>query len=663
MANSELLYNTRPLTVKLADNKTYVVTQLECDEQLSQGASLTLAIASNSEIANKSLGKPLNVSFTQSQGERRFVGLVTSIELMSYSEEKSLFFYRIQGRDPLSLLAFRHNRQIFQNMTTKQVIEKILGESDFKSYFKFALAGSGHKHDYCVQLDESDLDFVQRLMASEGWHYHLDHGSAKPIVTIADSNQGFKSIERDGLVYQDGSKDPERVLNHWQLKTSVTTAKLSLADHSQALAEVFNSGERKSAASHSLSALESYHYGQGFEDKGDIRTAVKRQMEAHDAAHSVATSQSAIAALSCGKKFKLTKHPVSGFNQEYLISQIVHSITCDESGRQARYQNRFHAIAATTTFRPELKPKPKVHSMHTATVTGPKGEELYRDKMGRIKVQFHWDRNGKQDENSSCWLPVSQGVASKGFGMQFIPRIGDEVLVQYIDANPDRPVVVGSIYHKANTAPYASASQSGIKTRSTPKGSSKQGNELRFEDQKDKEQVFLHAEKDWLLDVNNDATTTIKGKSLTQVDKTLDVASKEAFSVKSDKTLAASSKENLSASSDKDLKLDAGANASMAAKSAIKVDGSSVSISGKSKIELKVGASKIEISASGIKIDAPQVAISGKAKAEMKAAMVTVEGQGKADVKAAMVTINGSAMTQVKAGAMVQIQGAIAKVN
>ncbi|WP_064609366.1 type VI secretion system Vgr family protein [Photobacterium sp. J15] len=663
MANSKLLYQSRPLTVKLADNKSYVVTQLECKESISHGTHLSLSVASNDEIGDKVLGKVMNVTFEQATETRHFPGLVTSLELIGYSTEKELFFYSIQAADPLSLLAFRHNRQIFQKMTTRQIIEKLLGESDFKSHFKFSVSGNGSKHEYCVQLDETDLAFVQRLLASEGWHYHLDNKGSKPVIVIADSNQSFDAIKSSTIHYLDGSGDTARVVSEWTKKASIGTAKVSLADHTQALAEVFESGERKSAFNHSPTGLSAYHFGNGFEDKSEIRSAVKRQMEAMDVDKSTASSSSHIAALSSGKKFKLAKHPVSSFNQEYVVTQITHSIVCEESGKQVLYKNHFQCLPASSPYRPTPIIKPRVHSVHTATVTGPKGEEIYRDKLGRIKVQFHWDRLGKKDENTSCWLPVSQGLASKGFGIQFIPRVGDEVLVQYIDGDPDRPVVVGSIYNKANAAPYSAATQSGLKTRSTPKGSSKQGNELRFEDQKDKEQVFLHAEKDLVLDINNDCTATVKGKTLTKIEKTATLTAKEDIAISTEKTFKASSKENLSANSDKNLELEAGSDMALKAKSSVTVDGSKVSITGKSKIELKVGASKIEISASGIKIDAPQIAINGKGKAEMKAAMVSVEGQGKADLKGAMVTINGSAMTQVKAGAMVQIQGAIAKIN
>jgi type VI secretion system secreted protein VgrG len=241
--------------------------------------------------------------------------------------------------------------------------------------------------------------------------------------------------------------------------------------------------------------------------------------------------------------------------------------------------------------------------------------------------------------------------------------VGDEVLVQYIDGDPDRPVITGSLYHQNSAPPYSSATQSGIKTRTTPNGSSKQGNELRFDDQKDKEHVYLHAEKDFEIEVTNDGLTSIKGSKTTQVEKTVAMAAKEGITIETEQTLVAKTKQNWTGDSGQDLALKAASNIALEAKSNVSVDGQQVSITGKSKIELSVGGSKIEISASGIKIDAPQVSIAGKSKAEVKATMLALEAQGKADLKGSLVSINGSLSTQVKAGAMVQIQGAIAKVN
>ncbi|MGR5233150.1 type VI secretion system Vgr family protein [Vibrio rotiferianus] len=663
MSSNELKHQTRSLTIKLSDNKSYIVTQLIGEESVSGGCQFSVSIAANMVIDTKNLGKAVCVSYEFDSGKRFFSGICSTLQFTGYSKDKHQFYYQIEILDPLSLLQYKRSRQIFQNMTTKQIIEKLLEQADLKSYFHFSLSGNGKKHEYCVQLDETDQAFIQRLLASEGWHYHVRHQSNKSTICIGDSNQRFEKISAPKLSYQIGGNNQQHVLTTWSQSHHVGSGKVSVADHTQDLAEFFDSGTRKSTESYASTSLTQELFAFGHENKNEARDAAKMHMEALDLKKSGSHSSSSLATLACGYKFELTNHPLGSMNQEYIVTHLSHRISREESNNDVAYQNQFSCIPSSLVFRPEILDKPRVHSLHTATVTGPKGEEIYRDKLGRVKVQFHWDRGGKNDENSSCWLPVSQGFASKGFGSQFTPRIGDEVIVQYIDGDPNRPIVTGSLYNKNSAAPYSSDTQNGIKTRSTPKGSSKQGNELRFEDQKDKEQVYLHAEKDWLLDVNNDSQSTIKGMKKTQVEKSATLNVKEDIKVESEKTLTAKSKDNWTGDSEKDLNLSAASNINIAAKSTVSVDGNQVSICGKSKIELKVGASKIEISASGIKIDAPQVSVSGKAKAEMKAAMINIEGQGKADVKAALVSVNGSAMTQIKAGAMVQIQGAITKVN
>ncbi|MDE1310858.1 type VI secretion system tip protein VgrG [Vibrio aestuarianus] len=663
MSSNELKHQTRSLTIKLSDSKSYIVTQLIGEESVSGGCQFSVSIAANMEIDTKNLGKAVCVSYELDSGKRFFSGICSTLQFTGYSKDKQQFYYQIEILDPLSLLQYKRSRQIFQNVTTKQIIEKLLEQADLKSYFHFSLSGSGKNHEYCVQLDETDQAFIQRLLANEGWHYHVRHQYNKSTVCIGDSNQRFEKIPDPKLSYQIGGNNQQHVLTTWSQSHHVGSGKVSVADHTQDLAEFFDSGTRKSTKSYASTSLTQELFAFGHENKNEVRDAAKMHMESLDLKKSASHSSSNLTTLACGYKFELTNHPLSSMNQEYIVTHLSHRLSREESNNEVAYQNQFSCIPSSLIFRPEIFDKPRVHSLHTATVTGPKGEEIYRDKWGRVKVQFHWDRGGKNDENSSCWLPVSQGFASKGFGSQFTPRIGDEVIVQYIDGDPNRPIVTGSLYNKNSAAPYSSDTQNGIKTRSTPKGSSKQGNELRFEDQKDKEQVYLHAEKDWLLDVNNDSQSTIKGIKKTQVEKSATLSVKEHIQVESDKTLTAKSKDNWTGDSEKDLSLNAASNINIAAKSTVSVDGNQVSICGKSKIELKVGTSKIEISASGIKIDAPQVSVSGKAKAEVKAAMINIEGQGKVDVKAALVSVNGSAMTQIKAGAMVQIQGAITKVN
>ncbi|NOH70364.1 type VI secretion system tip protein VgrG [Vibrio pectenicida] len=662
MANSELSYQNRPLTVKLSD-KNYIVTKLIGEESVSDGCEFSLSIVSNSEIDIKNLAKVVSVTYRYApKKERLFTGLCHSLQLSGYSSEKKQYYYQVEMVDPLKLLAYRRSRKVFQNMTTKQIIEKLIAETELKTYFTFSISGCGKEHEYCVQLDETDLMFIHRLLASEGWHFHVCHQSGKPNIVIGDSNQRFKKINNSTLTYQKEGSQSGRGPVTWSQSHTVGTGKVSIADYTQILAETFNSGDRKSVKGFAPESFSVGLFAYGFENKDEVSMAAKRHMEALDLKKCASHSSSGIAELACGYKFKLENHPAKSMNQEYVILGISHQLSCEESLNDTTYTNQFTCIPSALAFRSELREKPRVHSLHTATVTGPSGEEIYCDKMGRVKVQFHWDSQGKKDENSSCWLPVSQSFASKGFGAQFTPRVGDEVLVQYIDGDPDRPVITGSLYNKLHAVPYRSSSQSGIKTRSTPKGSSEQGNELRFEDQKDKEQIFLHAEKDWVVDVNNDSQATIKGMKTTKVEKSVSLFAKEDISLESEKQLTTKSKGNWIGNSCKDLTLKADSNIKMSAAKDACIDASKVVISATNKIELKVGASKIEITTSGVKIDAPQVLIKGKAKAEMKAAMVNVQGD-KADINGKLVSVKGSAMTQIKGGAMVQIKGGITKVN
>lgn len=649
--------------MKLADKTNHTVTRVESEQSISSSCSLTLSIIADHEIdVNKVLGKTLEVTYEQPTDTQLYQGIASSIELIKFDR---YYHYRICACDPLSLLAYRHNRKIFQKMTTRAILDDIFNGSGFGQYFHFSTAGNGTEHEYCVQLDETDLQFSQRLLASEGWHYHIeyDNDTYKPYVVIGDSNQKFKTNKLATIAYKAGTKEAQQFsINNWITETRIGSSAVSLSDHTQEQSETFSSGEKKSVFRHNPSEFTATHFGLGIENKNAIRSAAERHIQALDSDLSITYAESDLAALSCGTKFNLKNHPVAKSNQEYLITKIYFLIECENNKKTSIYHNKFTCIPTTSTYRPQLINKPRVHSVHTASVTGPKGQEIYRDKLGRVTVKFHWDSQGKEDENASCWLPVSQSLASKGFGSQFTPRVGDEVLVQYINGDPDRPVIVGSLYTKINTTPYAEATQSGIKTRTSPKGNSNQGNELRFDDKKDKEELLLHAQKDLTFNTNNDHNSAIKGKKETLVDKSISLKAKEEIQITSDKSLQSTSKDNWSATSDKSMALDA--------KSAVTIDGDTITLTGKKNIELKVGGSSIKITSSGItlksssiKLDGATVDIKASGQAKMSGALIKIKGDATAEVKSALLTLKGDVQTTVKGGAMVQIQGGIAKIN
>ncbi|MGF1834228.1 type VI secretion system Vgr family protein [Photobacterium sanguinicancri] len=668
MTSVEYNDKQRPVLAKLDDKGSYIVTKIKVFEQISGPSTYNVTLLSSDLISDKSLGKVLDICYSPgTEGIRkeakRFYSIIASIENVKFDLNKQLYTYKIEGIDPLSILAYRTSSQVFQDMTTKQIIEKVLSDSGLKTHFKLSMRSAGIKHRYCSQFNETDSAFLQRMMASEGWHYHVDHSNKKPSVVIADSNQDFKTVEGTSIAYIAKAKDKRNAIRQWRFKNMLGTSKLSLADFNHESAETLDSGDRSSSSKSKMNALTCHFFGQGNADKSTIRDSAKKQMEHLDSKKMLINAACSNTVINCGQRFKLTDHTESDFNQEYVITQASHAIEAHEGGHNTEYSNEFQCVPANVTWRPTFLAKPSIHSIQSAVVTGPSNEETNQDNLGRIKVHFHWDKHGQTNEKSSCWIPVAQATASNGFGMQFIPRVGDEVLVSFIDGDPDRPVVSGSIYTKKNKPPYSAATQSGIKTRTTPNGNNSTANELRFEDKKDKEEVFLQAEKDLTINVKKDKKQTIAGLMTLDVTKTVSMKSKEAMSLESEDAFSSKAAKDISFESDASVTTKAGKNAEVSASSKVSIDGQTIELKGKTKIKLSVGANAIEISASGIKISGTQVTIDAKGNANIQGTMVKVEGKAKADLKGALVGINGSAMTQVKAGGMVQIQGAIAKVN
>lgn len=660
MIVNKLLASQRPVTTKLADGNVCIVTHMECNESLSDGVNMVVSVCCHDEIDESLPGKPLQINFNHNGSVRNYNAVVISVSINGYDQERDLLFYKIIARDPLSLLDLRQQRRIFQNMTTRKILEIVFRSANISSWIKFKfVSNSEYKNTFCTQMYETDLTFVRRLMAREGWHYHVDHSADEPMVIIADSNQAFEKLAKTQISWLHKGQYLEKLSQ----TTSLGTSKISLMDYALDSNQVIQSGERQSIKQYSSLSLHSTLYGSGYQNKNEIQNAVKLHMESIDNSKDTISATSMISTLSAGKSFQLVDHPLAKVNQEYIITDVIHTISSNEAGQEIQYHNILQCIPGLMPFRPPIPTRKLVYGLHTATVTGPEGEEIYCDKAGRVKVHFHWDGEGRQNENDSCWLPVLQTMAGKGFGLQFLPRVGHQVLVQYIEGNPDNPIIVGSLYNRENNIPWESATTSGIKTRTTPQGNSKQGNELRFEDQKNNESIFVHAEKDLIVETNNDFISTVKGKTVSRVEKSVQLAAKEAIDISGDKTLTLASKENMSSQSEKDINIQAGENGKFSAKSVISLNGETIEITASSKINLKVGGSKIEISNAGIELSATKISIASVGAAELTGATINIEGKAKTDLKGVVVTVDGSAMTEVKSSALVNIQGAITKIN
>lgn len=436
-------------------------------------------------------------------------------------------FYRLE----LVPLAWRMsqvtNCRIFQDLSVPDIVSKVLGEYGVKLKNKVS---QPHKPwDYCVQYRESDFAFLSRLMEQEAIHYFFEQGEDQETFVFADGPSvnepcphGAEMIFRGFL---DEEEERENVVTGWESAQELRPGLFSMRDHNfQKHESLFHVSEPSMQSIGGNDKLEIYDYPGEFaqlfskpdERVGEIQTegeaAVKRRMQAEETEAKVFSGESIWRHVTAGYKFTLEEHSKDSYNAEYLLTSVQHQGVQAPGYRSDThspipYQNSFRAIPAATPYVPaRTTPKPVVQGPQTAVVTGPPGEEIHLDKYGRVRIQFFWDREGNFDEKSTCWVRVAQSVAGKKWGAVYHPRIGQEVIVSFLEGDPDQPIIIGSVYNASSMHPYTLPDFS---TMSTFKSDSSKGgggfNEFRFEDKKGDEHIFVHAERDHHTRVKKDS--------------------------------------------------------------------------------------------------------------------------------------------------------------
>jgi type VI secretion system secreted protein VgrG len=441
-------------------------------------------------------------------------GVIYSIE--QGDSGKRLTRYRIGLRPQLAYLAHRHNQRIFQHLTVPQIVGQILEEHGIHSdAYQFQLGYLYPERDYCVQYDESDLHFIQRLCEEEGISFHFQHGEDSHRLVFGDDASVFPKLAP--LNYQQGSglaADHEVVRAFGvRLETRSTQASWRDYDFEQPKLQMEADYRNEFAP-----ALEVYDYPGRFTDRTRGKHLAKRSLERLRSDYELAEGESD-AYLACGHFLALADHPREPWNDLWLLAEVIHegkqpqvleeSVTSNTQpgdGFQQGYRNRFTATPWDIPYRPALEHrKPKVQGSQTAVVTGPAGEEIHCDQYGRVKVQFHWDREGQGDDTTSCWLRVASNWAGDAYGGVAIPRVGMEVLVTFLEGDPDQPLITGCLYHAEHLVPYdlpANKTRSVFKTLSSPGGGGY--NEFRIEDRKGAEQIYIHAQRDWDENIEHD---------------------------------------------------------------------------------------------------------------------------------------------------------------
>jgi type VI secretion system secreted protein VgrG len=474
------------------------------------------------------VGKPVSVALALDGGSSRyFHGIVSRFWQGGAghvdTDDRGLVAYQADVVPWLWTLSRATNCRVFEDTTAPDIIRKVFGDLGYSENQDYEFASLGEAHEeiaYCVQYRETDFNFVSRLMEEQGIAYYFRHEAEKHTMVMFDTSascpdcSGYETMLYGGI---GGSAGEEKVIGEWSTQQLMPPGKYALNGYDPENPSDDLLAPTPSALSMGgNSKYEIYDYPPYYTQSADGQRYVKFRMEAEEAASHVVQGSGCCGAFTPGTHITLKGHFCDAYNNKrYLLTGVEHSITqvVDQAGGGSNYDNSFTCLPERIPYRPMQKTaKPSIQGSQTAVVVGPSGEEIHCDLYGRIRIQFHWDRDGKSDGTDVCWARVAQSSAGKRWGTLFTPRIGQEVVVTFLDGDPDRPLVTGVVYNAEQMPPYeldANKTQSGWKTRSSKGGDPETYNEIRFEDKKGSEQISIHAEKDMSISVEHDHSTSV----------------------------------------------------------------------------------------------------------------------------------------------------------
>jgi len=678
-----------------------IFRHLQGNEKLSELFEYTVeAISETNNLAfDNIVGKPVGVTLEFTNSYKRYIhGIATAFTQAKSDKtpdaETHLTVYHVTLRPWFWFLTLTKNCQIFQNMSTPEIIKAIFKELGF-SDFKDSLKGTYTKREYCVQYDETAFSFVCRLMEDDGIFYFFEHSESKHTLVLADDLSvhqnviGYNKV-RFWEIYE--SSNPEDVIHKCFISQQTLPAKYAIDDYHF---ETPSTDLKTEVTGKSTSKMRIYEY-QSYQGGIDTTSAADKvantRIQSFEWQKKILFGESYCIGFGAGGKFTLEKHPRKDLNSEYVIYALSISASLTE------YSNSFQAIPATVQFRPIVStPKPRIAGLQTAVVTGPKGEEIYTDKYGRIKVQFHWDQKGKKDEQTTCFIRVNQSWAGKAWGRLFLPRIGQEVLVSFVNGDPDRPLVIGSVYNAEQTVPYAlpaNKTKSTLKTRSSLKGGTEDFNEIFFEDKKGEELFYQHAQKDMTIMVEHDRQKTVGNDEINKIKKnrtttieeehetlTVEKGNRFVYVKTGNETHEVKGKRDLKVTGNETHKNDANFTHEVTGNYKLKVMGTltievtgNVSIKGSQNIKTEAmlnmknkAGINFENEAGVTMKNKANVSIENNANVSIKStANVSLENKGNVMIKnegGAMMQEKGGAMGQVEGGGILIIKGGIVMIN
>lgn len=489
---------------------TFVVASFTLHEALSDPFTLSLQLASSQPDIDFGavLDQPCELLvWYNGELQRRVNGVVSQFEQGDSGFRRTR--YSMEVKPALWRLGLRHNARIFQAQKPEEIIGALLQEHGITDY-AFALKHAHVQREYCVQYRESDFEFINRLAAEEGMFYFHEFEAGKHRLVFADDAAALTN--GPALFFNLGNRSLEQgpYIRQFHYREAVRQAEVELKDYSfKTPAYALSHKKMGAELEHQRDTYQHFDYPGRFKQDPSGKSFTQYRLDALRRDAMASRGQSNCAALLPGQTFALSEHPNAALNTDWQIVNIVHTgkqpqALEEEGGDGATtVTNEFSVVKALQTWRPLLPHKPMVDGPQIATVVGPSGEEIYCDKYGRIKLQFPWDRYGASNDQSSCWVRVSQGWAGGQYGMMAVPRIGHEVIVSFLEGDPDQPIVTGRTYHATNQTPYVLPEH---KTRTLLRTDTHKGqgfNELRFEDEASREQIYIHAQKDMDVVINH----------------------------------------------------------------------------------------------------------------------------------------------------------------
>lgn len=722
--------SSAPPDIILKNRKQRVVTKLGPDKTFLVRAEIQQGLSSFTDIDLQFVANDINLDISKIVGQQVTIEMDHStndgkgtektryfhgwcIECAYEDTMGGLALFRAELRPWFWFLTLARNSRIFQNMTVIDIIKKVLGDHNFSGDVEMSTRGSYPSREFTVQYRENDFDFLSRLMEENGIYWYTKDETSKQKIVFADDVQAHKPLTDaatiDFMEPEEGDRDKgqrsfRRTKDHiyeFSIGETVRTGKVTLKEYDFKRQKVVQAVSAIPKGSHNNKSYEDYDWPGSYDpeeaDDDGKRVATVR-MEAHGAPHLRSTASGNVPTMAAGGTFTLKEHDRKELNAEYLVVRARHFLQLevdeDKKGQassqldalldvkelQETYRNEIVLQQTKVPFRaPQVTPWPSIPGIQTAIVVGKKGEEIFTDEYGRVKVQFHWDRDGKNDDNSSCFVRCAVPWSGNGWGMQWIPRMGQEVVVQFEDGDPDKPVITGMLFNGVKKPAEAwsdNKTMTGIRTNSSKGGGGY--HELMFEDKKDAEFVRFQSERDFYglvknnyhmdvgvghkdkgdysLNIHNDMNTMLlEGNRNTVVEQGW-----QRNFVRKDNTVIVEGGETVDVSKKKDDTIG----------QSYTVDvGQTMTIKAKQKIVLQCGQSKIEMTPSAIKITSMNIEQKGqmnfKAEGGMQMALkggmkLQAEGGMQMQLKGGMQwKAEGGLMSELKGGLMCNVKGGL----